>query len=254
MATQTTQGSGVVNNNGGAVLHGGSTTLLRNNTAIVSSYKSYNWGLPVPNPVGGFRSVQLGTGVAITDIKESGSTGYVQIHKASHGLALNDLLVVYAASVAGYNTVHRVTVVTDGDNVQTDVLYTADTSVTHGSYKPFSGLFNTMTERAYIGTIIGKDTTGTSIASLRLVAADSGSTRRAIALAVSNYRYQITSWNAVTGAATKGANDGDAYTFIDPVSGSAAVEAKPTRAVPGEFVYTIGTNVPTQANYSARTE
>ena len=253
MAERTTKGSGTTNNNGGSVLHGGnvSATRFANVTAINNTFKRHNWGYPVPGPVGGFKAVQLGSAVTITAITQSGSTGYVNIEKSSHGLSLGDRIVVYGANVTGYNTVHTVTVVTDANNVKTDVFYSADTS-THGSYKAFSGNFNAMTAGSYMGMIIGKNTSGSSISGMRIPGGDAGA-RKALHYAVGNQRYNITSWNAVTGAATKGGSAGSTVTYINIGSGSSLTsESEPSRAVPGELVYSIGKNTPTMADYAVR--
>lgn len=255
MATQTTQGSGVTNNVGGSLLHGGnvSSSLFRNLSARTSAVRPVtNWGLPIPSPFAFVQASQLGSAVTIAGITQSGSTGYVNINKTTHGLSVGSLIVVYGANVTGYNTVHRVTVVTDADNVQTDVFYSANTS-THGSYKSFSGNFNTLAAGCYIATVIGKGTSGSSITRLRLNGADNAQ-REAIAMAVGNQRYNITSWNYVTGAATKGANAGDTVQYIKPQGGGALTEEpEPTRAAPGRVVFTSGKALPTSTSYSART-
>ncbi len=254
MSSQTTQGSGVTNNNGGSVLHGGdvNSSRFRNLTARNNSAKYYNWGLPSPSPFGGFQAAQLGNAVSITAITQRSSTGYVNIEKSSHGLALGANIVVYGADVAGYNTVHTVTEVVDSNNVKTNVFYSADTS-THGSYKPFAGNFNSILAGAYISQLIGKDTSGNSLANLRIPGAATAY-RTGIFTGVGNNRYHITSWNAVTGAATKGGSAGGAFTYVNASTGSAlASEPKPTRAAPGRVVFGIGTNVPTRDSYNTVT-
>lgn len=255
MATQTTQGSGVTNNDVGTILKGGNvaSTRFANVTLINNVQKYFNNSAPYASNHTGIQAAQLGSAVAITAITQSGSTGFVNIQKSSHGFAVGDLLVVYGANVTGYNTVHRVTVVTDSSNIQTDVAYSANTS-THGNYKAFSGLFNTMVAGYYIAFVIGKDTAGSSISALRLPGAHT-SYRTGIHRAVGNQRYNVTSWNAVTGAATKGANAGDTVTYINISSGAAlAAETKPSRAVPGTAVFGIGTNIPTISDYNSQTD
>lgn len=81
-------------------------------------------------------------------------------------------------------------------------------------------------------------------------AADFG--RRAIHVKTNRRSYHITSWNYVTGAATKGADTDD--NLGDDHA------ATPTRAIPGEFVYTDhgqaktgSLAIPLQANYEAKT-
>lgn len=257
MSTTTTKGSGNTKNDGGTVLAGGNVGSTRfNNLSTVTNVtaKLHRGNKPYPFEFNGIESVILGTGVAITAITQSGSTGYVNIAKSTHGLSVGDLLAVYAADVAVYNTTHRVTVVTDANNIQTDVFYTTDTISAHGSYKPFSGDFNKMTKNRYIGTVIGAYVAGTATSIMRITGADS-SFRYPIFTAKGNQRYNITGWDYVTGAATKGASAGATVQYIDPAGGGAVTsEPFPSRAVPGELVYTIGTNVPKTGDYSAKTE
>lgn len=253
MATQTTKGTGNVKKDSGSVLGGGNIGSSRwNNLSVINdTFKSYNWGLPVAHPKSGIQPDQLGDAVAITGITQSDSTGFVNIQKSTHGLSVNDIIVVYGSDVAGYNTTHTVTVVTDANNVKTNVTYSAD-AVTPGSYKLLSGIFNGLTANCYIGMVIGKDTSGNAINSLRSPAADTAY-RKAIAAANGNYRYNITSWDYVTGVATKGGSAGASVTYTNISSGSAlATEPSPTRTVPGELTYSIGTNVPTMADYKQR--
>jgi len=71
-------------------------------------------------------------------------------------------------------------------------------------------------------------------------------------------RLHITSWNAVTGAATKGANHGNSYNFINPeVSGGATASSEsgtPNNewSVNGELVFMTGGKNPTTTSYSVR--
>lgn len=69
---------------------------------------------------------------------------------------------------------------------------------------------------------------------------------RPIAFTEGTRRINITSWNAVTGAATYGGNRGDAVSFGTDDA------ANPTRAIPGELVIAIGGATPSQLNYPAR--
>lgn len=253
MATQTTKGSGIAKEDFGIILHGANVVSSRwTNSTLITNVKGFpNWGLPVPNPLSGLQPVKLGSAVSITAITQSGSTGYVNIQKSTHGLSVGDIIKVYGTDVAGYNVTHTVTEVTDANNVKTNVRYSADTS-THGSYKLLSGLFNAMTAGSYISYVVGKDTAGAAISGLKSPAGDTG-TRRAIPAARGNQRYHITSWNYLTGAATKGGSAGSTVTYIQPSDGGALTqEAAPTRAIPGELTYSIGTQTPTMADYKQR--
>lgn len=256
MASTTTQGSGNRKNNGGSVLAGGniSNTTLWNNLTIRNNCipALRTWGKPVSGFKTGNVAVQLGNAVSITAITQSGSTGYLNIEKSSHGLSVGDYIVVYGADVAAYNTPQRVVAVTDANNVKTDCLYTVAISSVHGSYKPFSGLFNALTKNCYVLPFVGKDTAGNVFTHLRNPGNNGGVYK--FPMANGNHRYNITSWNYVTGAATKGANAGDSFTYNNISSGSALTqEAQPTMAIPGELVYSLGTATPTMADYKART-
>ena len=56
-----------------------------------------------------------------------------------------------------------------------------------------------------------------------------------------------TSWNAVTGAITKGASAGNTASYNSDHA------ARPTAGTPGEFSYLVTGKVPTQADYKPRT-
>lgn len=91
---------------------------------------------------------------------------------------------------------------------------------------------------------------GTASTFLNSGAADFG--RRSIHYKTNRRSYHITSWDYVTGAATKGADTNDNFNNDDA--------ATPTRAIPGELVYTdhgmakSGTlAVPLATDYSAKT-
>jgi len=77
-------------------------------------------------------------------------------------------------------------------------------------------------------------------------------TRRSIHVKENRRSYHITSWNYETGVATKGAGTNDSFGTDDA--------ARPTRALPGEYVYSdhglAGTGalaIPLRADYEAKT-
>lgn len=252
MSIQTTQGSGVKNNNGGAVLNGGNvSSRLRNNTARTSATNTGN-NQPKAHQFGKIQPSQLGTAVSITAITQSGSTGYVNIQKSSHGLSVGDQIVVYGCDVTGYNTVHTVTVVTDSSNVKTSVFYSAD-AVTPGSYKPFSGLFNAMTAGYYIGSFIGKNTAGTSITGMRLAGSQYGR-HYSPQVATGDYRYNVTSFDVFTGTVTKGAYAGQSFAYIAPQGGGAVTsETRPSMSSPGRYTFRFGGALAKSGNYNSET-
>ncbi len=255
MATTTISGSGTRNNKG-TVYGGGniagssfrSLTQVTNAIDAVSKFRGVT-----PSFKTGVESVLKGSAVTlVSQTTQSSSTGYCLITKTSHGLSVGDLIVVYGQVPTTYNTVHRVTSVVSSSTFQTDVPYVADTT-TEGFYKPFSGDFSKMTARRYIGTTIGTHIAGTASSLMRTTASDYF--RVPYGRAFGNRRYNVTSWNYLTGAATKGANAGDLVKYHD-ISGNVdtlAAEPFPTRAIPGELVYFNGLKGgPAMADYSQK--
>lgn len=122
-----------------------------------------------------------------------------------------------------------------------------------GTRKPYAaGTFAyTMVPGKFVGMRYSDQTvSGVSKATLETGTGDFG-IKRSINRIENTYRYHITAWDYVTGAATKGGNAGDSVSFGNDHA------ARPTRAVPGELVYTDthmtkGT-VPTQADYDEKT-
>lgn len=114
------------------------------------------------------------------------------------------------------------------------------------------------------GNYVGMKYTGMYVAgvasnALRSGAGDFGlGTRKAINALGGSRRYNITSWNYVTGAATTGGLAGAAFSWIDPntaggtTTGSDSA-ANPTRAIPGEFTYLVTGITPTNLDYSSKT-
>lgn len=96
--------------------------------------------------------------------------------------------------------------------------------------------------------------TASAISNTSFQSGSAASGRKALHYGKGNYRYHITGWNYLTGAATKGGNAGDKFTYFAPGDDSAlAQEPYPTNAVPGQFVYTDGSPTPVMDNYSAKT-
>lgn len=251
MATTTTKGSGVTDNDGGRIFAGGNVASSRfTNYSLITNNSGVDRMNSVAFPGKEVTQVVKGTAVTITGITESGSTGFCNIEKSSHGLSVGSKIEVYGADVAGYNRVHTVTVVTNANNVKTNVPYSASTT-THGSYKLLSG--NYALQNDFIGRYICDSLAGSASSVVRMLS--NSAPTRAIHMARGSRRFHITSWNAVTGAATKGANAGDLVGYIDPVGGGAVTqETIPTRAVPGEFVYRDGGKLAEYDDYNARTQ
>ena len=122
-----------------------------------------------------------------------------------------------------------------------------------GTLKAVSGgNFSHQTAGEYTGMIIGTKIAGVTNNVLKSPASDKGS-RKALHYGRGNNRYDVTTYNYFTGAATKGGNAGVAFTYWDPVAGTAiAVEPKPTSSIPGELTYMVNGVTPTQDDYKAK--
>lgn len=121
-----------------------------------------------------------------------------------------------------------------------------------GTIKPYSaGVFGKMEEGKYImrgemSRLASSDST------LLRCPGSQTHTRKPYNPSRGSQRLNITSWDYVTGAATKGVNAGDAFAYINPVGGGAVTqEPFPTAAVPGELCYMVTGASPTQDDYAA---
>lgn len=252
MATTTTKGSGAVDNDGGTIFGANNIagdrfsqySLITNNTRKVDASSLAFPGYSVTQAV-------KGGAVTITAITQSGSTGYINIEKSSHGLAVGDKLEVYGTNVTGYNRVHVVTVVTDSGNVKTNVKYSANTT-THGSYKLLSGTYGVLAD--FISVYVCSSLAGTATSRVRIPA--NGGVFRPVHISNGSRMYGISSWNAVTGAATFNGNRGSLNSFVKISDGtSLTAETMPNpRSVPGELTYTDGSSLPVNGTYNLRTQ
>lgn len=123
-----------------------------------------------------------------------------------------------------------------------------------GTLKPLSdGVFGQMETGEYVGKVIGTRIAQTNSSFLRSCGAETSS-RTMLHYAKGNYRYDITGWSYTTGAATKGGNAGDSFTYVDPETGNTLTsEAEPTADIPGRLVYKEAKNLPVQDTYKPRT-
>lgn len=126
-----------------------------------------------------------------------------------------------------------------------------------GTYKPISAASFGRKPVAgeYTVRILGTKVAGITNNILRSGASDVG-LRRPIAVFQGYNQNDITSWDYVTGAATKGGNAG-ARVLPSGVDGNVGPTvdhaANPTDAIPGELVYMTTGYLPTQDNYKPRT-
>lgn len=121
-----------------------------------------------------------------------------------------------------------------------------------GTIKALSaGVFGKMEEGYYITRGYMSRLAQTNSTILRSPGSETAS-RKPYNPARGSQRLHITSWDYVTGVATKGGNAGDTFTYVNPVGGGAVTqEAFPTMAVPGELCYMVTGITPTQADYAA---
>lgn len=121
-------------------------------------------------------------------------------------------------------------------------------SGTLGTYKPYSaGTFAYVQQPdTWIAMKTGTKISGVATSRLKSGATDV-SLFRAIPKTESTRRLSITSWSYTTHVATKGGTAGDSSSF------GADHAARPTNAIPGEFVTQTGSPTPTQNDYKPRT-
>lgn len=131
---------------------------------------------------------------------------------------------------------------------------TQDTQIaqtaTSGVTKPYSaGTFLYQAKNKYIIRSVSDSISGVTTSILRIVGSDYN--RVAHSPSRGNRRYNITSWNYVTGAATKGVNAGDLVKFHDIAANddNLAVEAMAPNVIPGEFTYRTGAPLPVNADF-----
>ena len=110
-----------------------------------------------------------------------------------------------------------------------------------------------MSEGQFIAMVMGTTINGSASNLMKIPAADY-SQRRDVNSFVSYQRLHITSWNAVTGAATKGAQNGTSVqaSGIDGTVGRNADTSYGTDAIPAKFVYLTKLS-PTSVNQDDRT-
>lgn len=192
-----------------------------------------------------------GTGVAISSLTQSSSTGFCKITKSSHGLTVGTQIQVSGTSVKNYNVLHTVTSVIDANNVQTDIAYTSNAG-TPGSYYPINGTYGKVTRNRYTASLIGKYTAGVS--NLFLVGM-SNAQMKAYNESRGDYGVQITGYDYFTGTVTKGANWGVQNKFHDIANNNQdlAFEPHPTLAIPGFLIFKTGALVPVQKFYTKKT-
>lgn len=129
-----------------------------------------------------------------------------------------------------------------------------------GTAKTISGgRFSNLEEGNYIGKRYTSTIAGTSSSLLRSGAADVAGGKRGKTAYGGERRLHITSWDAVTGAATKGGNAGDLIpaSGFDGVTGFRADHANSfssTDLVPGELTFHTGKLAnPTNVDYASKT-
>lgn len=251
MAQRTATGSGVTNNNSGVAMGIGSnatgplTDLSIASSSVVGS-KILNT-IAFPTNLNGTGSVFKTASVTITSVADN--SGKCRFTLNSHGLSVGNVLFISGSTSGNVDGTHTITAVTT-NTFDTDVTYVA--SATAGVYKMVARNFASMEENEYVVKLVGTKIAGTADSNVTTPNGYRGSVK-ALKYARGTRRLDITSWDAVTGAATYGANKGVLATYRDKAGNTLEHEALPTNAVPGQLVYHYGTNPPKDDQYKART-
>ena len=123
-----------------------------------------------------------------------------------------------------------------------------------GTFNAATTFGRKMSAGDYIMKRVTTTVNGVANTFLRSGAADAGAKRYPTPI---NYTRLLDedSWDYVTGAVTKGGNEGNQSNFVNPATGGTAadVAAHGTNAVPGELVYRTGAKLPVQDDYAPRT-
>lgn len=253
MSTRTATGSGVTKNNG-TVSFGSTTNASAGVTGLSLTNAAYG-GSKILNRVAfptlnnGTSSAFQSTAVTLTSVADNGS-GKCRFTLTSHGRSVGDVLFVTGSTSGNLDYTHTITAVPTSGTFDTDVDYVA--SATAGVYKMVARNFAKDVPGEYIIPLVSTKLAGTTDSNAGQISTYGGSVRT-LKYAKGNRRYDITSWNAVTGAATKGSNAGDLVTYREADGTTLAHEAYPTNAVPGGLVYHFGAANPYNDQYDART-
>lgn len=204
MAQTTAQGSGSTNNNTGAIYTGGTINSTLFGQVSLGVKMNGNGGLAMTKNSGIVTGLK-GASTTITSV--ANGSGFCVFTLNSHGLVVGDIIEITGATAASLNTVHNITA-KDTNTFTTDIAYTA--SGTAGDFQKLTGTRNVLSD--YIVPTVANSIAGVANTALA-TAGGFGLGSAGIARSVTERRYNITSWNYTTGAATKGANAGDSWTF-----------------------------------------
>lgn len=261
-ATQTILGAYLNKKNGGTIMNAGSdprlgkltgTSLFNNLSLLINNLNPERLqGIQVANNYNGLGFLLEATGISITSITQSGSTGYVNIAKTSHGLTVGTPIQINGTSVNNYNVIHRVTVVTDSSNFQTDCRYTSNAG-TPGTYSVMTAnsFFNRMAKKRWIATIVGNQVAGLASTVLVLTGNSNVTSYNA---SNGTYGTSITGFDYFSGVKTTGATWGVLNKFHDIQNNNEnlVTEPHPTLAIPGILVFKSGALIPQQKNYNPK--
>lgn len=158
-----------------------------------------------------------------------------------------------AGNVANTTLFQNLTIRDSAQNSSSQVTLPAQTT-TAGARKPYSaGTYGYQAKNKYVVRGMSDTISGVTSSIVRIPGSDYY--RNPLATFQGYRRINITSWNYVTGAATKGGNAGDLVKFHDigANNDNLTAEPYPTRAVPGELVYRTGASLPVQDDYNPKT-
>lgn len=246
MSTISAQGSGGTNNNVGRF-------------SLFGQVNSPTWGglAPTRGPVINAKALRGGqTGVKhalegeyveATNVLDA--NGKCNFTRAAHGLAIGDIIQVKDADAASLNTVHRVVRVPYASGFITNVNY--EVSADAGKYAKQLGDFSQAKPDHFVSVYLTKG-------ELAGVATDVLRGPSQLIHSSSLHRYvtarqiDATTWNAVTGVVSYGANAGAQYSYITAKGeGTVDITTVPARTNPGVFVYTKGSASPSTQSYRA---
>lgn len=245
--------------NTGIILTGGSITTPNSvkgyqkfgalSPLTACSQPTPNIGTLVPNNYRGLGFIQEGTPVTITSITQSGS--FTLLTKSSHGLSVGTVLQINGCSNDNYNIVHTIKAINNANSFQTDCVYTSNPS-TAGTYSPINGTFAKVTKNKYVASLVCQQLAGVTNNALFMMGA---ANVKAYNPANPSYGLEISGIDYFNGTVTHGSQWGQVNNFWN-ITGNTTLstESPPTRAIPGQLVYTTGALIPSTKNYNAKTE
>lgn len=205
-------------------------------------------GVMVPNNSTGLGFIQEATPISITSVTQSGL--FTLISKTSHGLLVGTPIQVNGTSIPGYNVIHTVKAINNANSFQTDVPYTSNAG-TPGTYSLQAGTMAPNTAKKWVASLVCTQLGGIANNALFMMGA---SNVQSYNPANPTYGIQIADISYISGVVTQGAQWGLSEPYWN-ITGNATLnnEPIPTRAIPGQLVFTTGAVIPVSKNYNPKT-